>query len=115
MRYVISSLAVLGLMFIGTPADAQQPIKIKLSHVVAEATPKGQASLKFKELAEKALPGKVVVEVYPNSQLFGDAKEMEALLLNDVLACNGTDAAARTACLTRLDTTSRVPGVTFDK
>ncbi|NDC44230.1 MAG: DctP family TRAP transporter solute-binding subunit, partial [Proteobacteria bacterium] len=43
-----------------------------------------QASLKFKELAEKKLPGKVQVQVFPNSQLFGDAKEMEALLLNDV-------------------------------
>ncbi|NCU63213.1 MAG: DctP family TRAP transporter solute-binding subunit, partial [Candidatus Fonsibacter lacus] len=65
-------------------ASAQTPIVIKLSHVVAENTPKGQASLKFKELAEKKLPGKVQVQVFPNSQLFGDAKEMEALLLNDV-------------------------------
>ncbi len=69
----------------GFSASAQQaPIVIKLSHVVAENTPKGQASLKFKELAEKKLPGKVQVQVFPNSQLFGDAKEMEALLLNDV-------------------------------
>src|SRR3954462_8193259 len=65
-------------------AQAQQPLIIKLSHVVAENTPKGQASLKFKELAEKKLPGKVEVQVFPNSQLFGDGKEMEALLLGDV-------------------------------
>ena len=65
-------------------ARAQQPIVIKVSHVVAEHTPKGQASLTFKELAEKALPGKVQVQVFPNSQLFGDAKELEALLLGDV-------------------------------
>ncbi|HEY8050955.1 MAG TPA: TRAP transporter substrate-binding protein [Ramlibacter sp.] len=65
-------------------ARAQQPIIIKVSHVVAEHTPKGQASVKFKELAEKALPGKVQVQVFPNSQLFGDAKELEALLLGDV-------------------------------
>jgi C4-dicarboxylate-binding protein DctP len=84
MRFVLSSLAVLALVCASPAAQAQQPIKIKLSHVVAEATPKGQASLKFKELAEKALPGRVTVEVYPNSSLFGDAKEMEALLLNDV-------------------------------
>ena len=68
----------------GFSASAQTPIVIKLSHVVAENTPKGQASLKFKELAEKKLPGKVQVQVFHNSQLFGDAKEMEALLLNDV-------------------------------
>ncbi|HUX24477.1 MAG TPA: TRAP transporter substrate-binding protein, partial [Burkholderiales bacterium] len=36
------------------------------------------------ELAEKLLPGKVEVQVFPSSQLFGDAKEMEALLLGDV-------------------------------
>jgi C4-dicarboxylate-binding protein DctP len=60
------------------------PIVIKYSHVVADVTPKGQAAIKFKELAEKKLPGKVEVQVFPNSQLFGDGKEMEALLLGDV-------------------------------
>lgn len=65
-------------------AQAQQPIVVKFSHVVAEKTPKGQGALKFKELAEKYLPGKVEVQVFPNSSLFGDAKEMEALLLGDV-------------------------------
>ncbi len=65
-------------------AAAQSPIVIKFSHVVAEKTPKGQGALKFKELAEKKLPGKVQVQVFPSSQLFGDAKELEALLLGDV-------------------------------
>ena len=75
--------AVVAAFSIGA-ANAQQPMVIKFSHVVAEATPKGQAALKFKELAEKALPGKVQVQVFPSSQLFGDAKEMEAVLLGDV-------------------------------
>lgn len=66
------------------PALAQAPIVIKYSHVVADQTPKGQAAIKFKELAEKALPGKVQVQVFSNSQLFGDGKEMEALVLGDV-------------------------------
>jgi len=65
-------------------ALAQGPIVVKFSHVVADATPKGQGALKFKEVAEKLLPGKVQVQVFPNSQLFGDAKEMEAVLLGDV-------------------------------
>ena len=65
-------------------AAAQTPIKIKFSHVVAEATPKGQGALLFKQEVEKKLAGKVIVEVYPNSSLFGDAKEMEALALGDV-------------------------------
>ncbi|MCG7373080.1 C4-dicarboxylate TRAP substrate-binding protein DctP [Pseudomonas luteola] len=65
-------------------ANAADPIVIKFSHVVAEHTPKGQGAILFKKLAEERLPGKVKVEVYPNSSLFGDGKEMEALLLGDV-------------------------------
>jgi len=38
----------------------------------------------FKKLVEERLAGKVEVQVYPNSSLFGDGKEMEALLLGDV-------------------------------
>jgi C4-dicarboxylate-binding protein DctP len=83
LRLCVALVAGAALALAG-PVLAQQPIVIKLSHVVADNTPKGQASLKFKELAEKKLPGKVVVQVFPNSQLFGDAKEMEALLLGDV-------------------------------
>lgn len=64
--------------------DGDKEIVIKFSHVVADSTPKGQGALMFKKLAEERLPGKVKVEVFPNSQLFGDGKEMEALLLNDV-------------------------------
>jgi C4-dicarboxylate-binding protein DctP len=60
------------------------PIEIKFSHVVAENTPKGQMALKFKELVEERLPGKVEVKVFPNSQLFGDNKVLEAMLLGDV-------------------------------
>jgi len=82
MKFHSILIFVLALGFSGL-AQAD-PIVIKYSHVVAENTPKGQAALKFKELAEKYLPGKVEVQVFPNSQLFGDGKEMEALLLGDV-------------------------------
>ncbi|GIU32998.1 C4-dicarboxylate ABC transporter [Shewanella colwelliana] len=60
------------------------PVEIKFSHVVAENTPKGQMALKFKELVEQRLPGEYQVNVFPNSQLFGDNNELSALLLNDV-------------------------------
>ena len=60
------------------------PIVIKFSHVVAENTPKGQMANKFKDLVEQRLAGKVEVEVFPNSQLFGDNKVLEAMLLGDV-------------------------------
>ena len=82
-RLVLAAVAAATLA-LSTTSQAQAPIVIKYSHVVADQTPKGQAALKFKELAEKALPGKVEVQVFPNSQLFGDGKEMEALLLGDV-------------------------------
>lgn len=78
--------AVACALAIGTmsTAMAADPVIIKFSHVVAEQTPKGQGALLFKKLVEERLPGKVKVEVYPNSSLFGDGKEMEALLLGDV-------------------------------
>ncbi|WP_373100657.1 MULTISPECIES: TRAP transporter substrate-binding protein [Pasteurellaceae] len=65
-------------------AWANDPIIIKFSHVVANETPKGQGALLFQKLVEQRLAGKVKVEVYPNSSLYGDGKEMEALLLNNV-------------------------------
>lgn len=59
--------------------QAQAPILIKFSHVVADNTPKGQGALLFKQLVEQRLAGQVRVEVYPNSTLYGDANELEAL------------------------------------
>jgi len=83
MRKLVTLLAAAGMIFAAGAVSAE-PIKIKFSHVVAENTPKGKMALKFKELAESRLPGKVEVEVYPNSQLFGDGKVLEAILLGDV-------------------------------
>ncbi|KAF3996550.1 TRAP transporter substrate-binding protein [Glaciimonas immobilis] len=63
---------------------AQPPIIIKFSHVVAQDTPKGKGALRFKELAEKATNGRVKVEIYPNSQLYKDKEELEALQMGAV-------------------------------
>ncbi len=65
-------------------AAAQQPIVIKFSHVVAVDTPKGKGAEYFKKLAEERTKGRVKVEVYPNSSLFKDGEEMEALQLGSV-------------------------------
>jgi C4-dicarboxylate-binding protein DctP len=65
-------------------AQAAGEIVIKFSHVVAPDTPKGRAAEKFKQLAEEKTKGKVKVEVYPNSQLYKDREEMEALQLGAV-------------------------------
>ena len=72
------------LLLLSGAALAQAPIVIKFSHVVAPDTPKGRGADKFKELAEKYTNGKVKVEVYPNSQLFKDKEEVEALQLGAV-------------------------------
>ncbi len=66
------------------PALAQDKIIIKFSHVVAPDTPKGKAAAKFEELAETYTKGAVDIEVYPNSQLYKDKEEMEALQLGAV-------------------------------
>ena len=81
LSVVFSCALALGTMSLAHAAD---PVIIKFSHVVADQTPKGQGALLFKQLVEERLPGKVKVEVYSNSSLFGDGKEMEALLLGDV-------------------------------
>jgi C4-dicarboxylate-binding protein DctP len=77
-------LAIAAFLVLAPTVAVADPIVIKFSHVVADQTPKGQAAMKFKELAEKKFPDRVEVQVFPNSQLFGDGKEMEALLLGDV-------------------------------
>lgn len=77
---------VLGLA-IGTMSMlsyAQQPIVIKFSHVVAADTPKGKASDFFAKRAMELTKGKVKVDIYPNSQLYKDKEEMEALQIGAV-------------------------------
>lgn len=66
------------------PVLAQAPIVIKFSHVAAPDTPKGQAANEFKKLVEERTKGRIKVEVYPNSMLFKDAEELEALQLGSV-------------------------------
>ncbi len=65
-------------------ATAQEQIVLKFSHVVAPNTPKGKGADKFKELGEKYTNGKVKIEIYPNSQLYKDKEELEALQLGSV-------------------------------
>ncbi|WP_120993293.1 TRAP transporter substrate-binding protein [Stutzerimonas urumqiensis] len=89
LKHTIKALVCavsIGLAGVAQAAESAStdPIVIKFSHVVADNTPKGQGALMFKKLVEERLPGKVKVEVYPNSSLFGDGKEMEALLIGDV-------------------------------
>ena len=84
MRKVLLAVAAAALVLGPAAVQAQSPIIIKFSHVVANDTPKGKGALKFKELAEKYTDGKVKVEVYPNSTLYKDKEEIEALQLGSV-------------------------------
>ncbi|MDR3490169.1 MAG: TRAP transporter substrate-binding protein [Bradyrhizobium sp.] len=84
MRNLILAAASVAALALAGPASAQSPIVIKFSHVVASNTPKGAAAEKFKELAEKYTDGKVKVEIYPNSTLYKDKEELEALQLGAV-------------------------------
>lgn len=78
-------LIVIGAAFAMVPAAfAQAPIVIKFSHVVANDTPKGKAAEFFAKRAAELTKGRVKVEVYPNSQLYKDKEEMEALQLGSV-------------------------------
>src|SRR5690242_18216527 len=85
MKKIIVAAASIAAAFMVGPVNAETPpIVIKFSHVVAPQTPKGKGADKFKELAEKYTNGKVKVEVYPNSQLYKDKEEVEALQLGAV-------------------------------
>jgi C4-dicarboxylate-binding protein DctP len=82
-KWLLAAAATAIFMAPGT-GMAQAPIVIKFSHVVTNDTPKGKGAIKFKELAEKYTNGKVRVEVYPNSSLYKDKEEIEALQLGSV-------------------------------
>jgi C4-dicarboxylate-binding protein DctP len=78
-RTAISALGALAASTGASGLLAQQPIVVKFSHVVANDTPKGKGALKFQELAQKYTNGRVKVEVYPNSTLYKDKEELDAL------------------------------------
>jgi C4-dicarboxylate-binding protein DctP len=85
MKLATTLTALCAALALAAPsALAQQPIVIKFSHVVAVDTPKGKGAEQFKKLAEERTKGRVKVEVYPNSSLFKDGEEMEALQLGSV-------------------------------
>jgi len=84
MRKVIVAAAAAVLSMAPLLTMAQSPIIIKFSHVVTDDAPKGKGALKYKELAEKYTGGKVKVDVYPNSSLYKDKEEIEALQLGSV-------------------------------
>jgi C4-dicarboxylate-binding protein DctP len=84
MKLKIAALLIGASFGVAGMAQAAGEIVIKFSHVVSPDTPKGKAAEYFKKLAEERTHGKVKVQVYPNSQLYKDKEELEALQLGAV-------------------------------
>ena len=84
MKFFIRISAIALLSIFSLSIHAADPIVIKFSHVVAQDTPKGKGAEYFKKLAEERTKGRVKIEVYPNSQLYKDKEEIEALQLGAV-------------------------------
>ncbi len=59
--------------------DKNEKIVIKFSHVVSENTPKGLAAMRFADLVRERTGGYVEVQVFPDSMLYKDGEEFEAL------------------------------------
>lgn len=68
----------------GDKEKAPEKIVVKLSHVTSPESPKGKAAQKFAELIKERTNGRVEVQVFPSSQLYGDKEEMQALMANNV-------------------------------
>ncbi|WP_291985501.1 TRAP transporter substrate-binding protein [Candidatus Accumulibacter sp. ACC007] len=83
-RDLLFGLLACTLSAVPFPAQAESPIVIKFSHVVAEDTPKGLGAAFFAKRAAVLTKGHVKVEVYPNSTLYKDKEELEALQLGAV-------------------------------
>ena len=92
-KVLAAGAAVAGSVALPFSVRAQSPMVVKLSHVVAEQTPKGQASAKFKEVVEKAIKQSIPLpetlekfikgkkETIPVSNDYADFKEkLEDLL-----------------------------------
>ncbi len=85
LKKVTKSFALMAACTLLLSGLAQaEPIVIKFSHVVAVDTPKGLAADFFKKRVEELTKGAVKIEVYPNSQLYKDKEEMEALQIGAV-------------------------------
>ncbi|MEN5387935.1 DctP family TRAP transporter solute-binding subunit [Aliarcobacter skirrowii] len=78
--------AILGVVtasLLATSAMAAEYV-MKISHVVSSSTPKGIASDYLEKRIEELTNGRIDVQVFPNSQLYGDGEEMKALVMNNV-------------------------------
>jgi C4-dicarboxylate-binding protein DctP len=84
-RRMLVVLVVLFAASCGAGGSSEQELYvIKFPHVVAPATPKGQAAERFKALVESRFPNRVRVEIYPSAQLMDDSDALEALAFGEI-------------------------------
>lgn len=90
-RWVVFLTLLLVLSGCGVPrakdneqVSKDERIVIKFSHVVAENTPKGLAARRFAALVKERTGGLLEVQVFPNSSLYKDGEEFDALRRNEV-------------------------------
>lgn len=85
-RIIVLLIAV--MCCAGSAHAAAQPtpatIVIKFSHVAAPQAHKSKGAERFKKLAEEYTGRRVRIDLYPNSQLYKDKEELEALQLGAV-------------------------------
>ncbi len=79
-KIVIGTIAA---AMLATSSLAAQYV-MKISHVVSASTPKGKAADYLEKRIEELSDGKIDVQVFPNSQLYGDNDEMKALVMNNI-------------------------------
>ena len=89
LQRILRFLCVLAIFFVMSGCSKKvedkeqvhpgEKIVLKFSHVVAEYTPKGLAARKFAALVEKRTQGRVEIQVFPNSTLYADGEETQAL------------------------------------
>lgn len=90
ITYGLIAVSTLAFSFTAMPTFASDgcdsgEIVAKLSHVTGGTThPKVVASNNFAAKVNAEMDGVMCVEVYPNSTLYGDSKELEALLTGNV-------------------------------
>ncbi|WP_066271879.1 DctP family TRAP transporter solute-binding subunit [Hydrogenophaga palleronii] len=79
-----AGLAAVATLAAPALAARRQPLRLRFSHVVAPDTPKGRMAQRFQDLVHQRAGERIRVQVHPDSSLYGDDDEMEALRLGAV-------------------------------
>jgi C4-dicarboxylate-binding protein DctP len=102
MKSGIALAAIAALLMVGGVASAQAADRHQVQPRRRRRHAEGQGAEYFKKLAEERTKGRVKVEVYPNSSLFKDGEEMEALQLGSVPAARAVAREVRPARRSRV-------------